>query len=158
MSPTIGEILMMTWRVELDHEHSGYQCLELKRRHPTSHDYKVIIVRADKLLELWSRDSDFFLPPVPKWKPGMRNRIRAFLDPEDIGTAEMPVVSMRSQTVWRWGLRPPFFKRVEEPVLSFTNGRHRARYLAYAGAATLPVEVTVRSAPLVEAYCGVGSS
>jgi hypothetical protein len=149
---------VMTWPVELDHRHPGYQRLELKRRHPTGLDYKVVIVRTERLLELWSRDGTFFLPPVPEWKEEKRNGIRAFLDPADPGTAEMPVVSMRSQTVRRWGWWPPFFTHVEEPVLTFTNGRHRARYLAYAGAQTIPVEVTARSAPLVEAHCGVGSS
>jgi hypothetical protein len=119
-----------------------------------SSDYVVINVRTDRLLELWSRDGGYFLPPVPQWTQSERDRFHSFLDSRDPGFAEMPVVSIYFRTVSRWGWRPPFRCNFEEPVLAFTNGRHRARYLAYAGAQTIPVEATARSAPLVQKYCG----
>lgn len=148
---------MKTWRVELGAWHSNYKSLHLKQSHPDNPGYKVIIVRTDKLLELWSRDTGYFLPSVSLWTEEKRNGIHSFLDPADPGTAEMPVVSIFIREIRTWNWRPPFFSYVKEPVLTFTNGRHRARYLADAGARTLPVESTMKSAPFVEAYCGVGS-
>lgn len=145
---------METYRVKLDHCHPGYQSLELKRRHPMSSDYVVIHVGTGRLLELCSRDGDYFLPPVPQWTQSERYRLHTFLDSREPGVAEMPVVSIYFRTVSRWGWRPPFRSNIEEPVLAFTNGRHRALYLAYAGAQTIPVEATARSAPLVKEYCG----
>lgn len=39
-------------------------------------------------------------------------------------------------------------------VVTFRNGQHRARYLAFAGATSLPVEVHETEAALLERYCG----
>jgi hypothetical protein len=39
-------------------------------------------------------------------------------------------------------------------VVSFRNGQHRARYLAFAGAVSFPVEVHETEAALLERYCG----
>lgn len=143
-----------TWPVQLSSDHAGYQRLALKRRHPDSPDYEVIVVRTSALLELWSRDVGYFLPPVDQWAADKRNGIRDFLDPADPGFAEMPVVSMHTRTLAEWSWRPPFRRFSAVPVVAFTNGRHRTRYLAAAGAQTLPVEVTRRSAPMLKALCG----
>ena len=144
-----------TWAVQLSAEHPGYQRVELKRRHPQSPDYEVVVVPTQALLDLWSRDTSYFLPPVDQWKPEKRNGIRDFLDPADPGFAEMPVVSVHARTVVEWSWWPPFRRIHELPVVAFTNGRHRARYLAAAGAQHLPVEVTQRSAPKLKALCGL---
>jgi hypothetical protein len=40
-----------------------------------------------------------------------------------------------------------------EGVVSFRNGQHRARYLAFAGATCFPVEVHETEADLLERYC-----
>lgn len=146
---------MKTWPVELDRQHPNYQSLVLKRKHPDRDDYRVVIVKTELLLALWARDEGYFLPPVSDWKEEKRQGIRKFLDPADPGIAEMSVVSMRMRTGVLWHWWPPLRVRVAEPVISFTNGRHRARYLVFAGAKTMPVEVTLNSAPLVEAHCGI---
>jgi len=41
-----------------------------------------------------------------------------------------------------------------EGVVAFRNGQHRARYLAWAGALWLPVEVHEREAALLRELCG----
>lgn len=148
------------WMVKLRDSHPGYTEVRLKRSLPENNKYTVVIVDADRLLACYSNEIlSYVLPPVDQWPSGKEKGIREFLNPST-GTAEMPRVSFvikKKETLRKrlWGLLKPVVESVtEEPVLSFTNGRHRAVYMAYAGALRFPVEIHVNEAELLRQYCG----
>ncbi|EBY8685122.1 hypothetical protein D6S41_19040 [Salmonella enterica subsp. enterica serovar Agona] len=149
-----------TWTVKLRDDHPGYTEVRLKRSLPGNDKYTVITVDAGKFLACYSNEIEsYVLPPVRQWPPGKEDGIREFLNPS-AGTAEMPRVSfvIKKKVTLRkrlLGLLKPVVESItEEPVLSFTNGRHRAVYMAYAGAFRFPVEIHVSEAELLRQYCG----
>ncbi len=117
--------------------------------------HKVVVVDAKRLLECADRDtSDYVLPDVPYWHPGKIRGIRDFLDPAQARIPDMPYVTFTTRHRRNFlGL----FGLVHEGVVSFRNGQHRARYLAYAGATNFPVEVHETEAAALALYCGVGT-
>jgi hypothetical protein len=115
--------------------------------------HEVVIVDLHKLLECADRDqTDYVLRPVEDWHVGKVRGIREFLDPDNERVPQMPYVTIstrRASGIAGWlGL-------AHVGVVAFRNGQHRARYLAWAGAMCLPVEVHEREAPLLRELCGV---
>lgn len=91
------------------------------------------------------------IDPPDKWPSEKLSGLQNFLDPNDPGAAEMPVVG-----VWD-APRPGWWSRVRKhrwPAVAFTNGRHRAHLLRHFGAATIPVEVSKHSVKRVLDLCG----
>lgn len=110
----------------------------------------VVIVDAKKLMQCFRRCS-LAIPSADKWEPKKREGIREFLDPR-AGPIEMPYIGfeLREKKHFLRLLKP----RRHVGVVSFENGRHRARYLQFAGADCFPVEVNIKEANLLEIYCG----
>lgn len=118
--------------------------------------HEVVVVDLQKLLLCADRDdTDYVLRPVGDWHAGKVRGIRDFLDPENERVPQMPYVTIstrRASGLAGWlGL-------AREGVVAFRNGQHRARYLAWAGALWLPVEVHEREAPLLRELCGAGEA
>jgi hypothetical protein len=141
------------WIVPLRH-HSHYDHVRLKRvfmDDGTRH--QVVMVNARKLLQCANRDdTDYVLTSVDDWHAGKVRGIREFLDPRSARIPEMPYVTVtqrRKCSLMGW------FGLEHEGVVAFRNGQHRARYMAYAGAETFPVEVAEREVKLLMSLCGV---
>lgn len=140
------------WKVRL-RNHEPYAYTRLKRAFVSDDSrHRVVMVDARKLLTCADRDTtDYVLPPVEQWYPGKIRGIREFLDPSHARIPEMPYVSFRTRNcrtlLGLVGLE-------KEGVVSFRNGQHRARYLAFAGAASFPVEAHETEAALLAVYCG----
>jgi hypothetical protein len=141
------------WIVPL-REHRHYDYVRLKRVFGDEDDTRhcVVLVDAARLLQCADRDdTDYVLPPVGDWHAGKKRGIREFLDPQSERIPTMPyvtIVSRRAPGLLGWlGIE-------HEGVVTFRNGQHRARYLAYAGAEAFPVEVHEREAALLKAMCG----
>jgi len=118
--------------------------------------HEVVIVDLRKLLQCANRDeTDYVLKPVDEWHAGKVRGIREFLDPDNQRVPQMPYVTVSTR-------RAPglagWLRLAHEGVVAFRNGQHRARYLAWAGALWLPVEVHEREAPLLRELCGAAFS
>ncbi|KUZ40788.1 plasmid fertility inhibition factor family protein [Burkholderia territorii] len=133
--------------------HAAYTSTHLKRVFASDDSrHRVVTVDLTKLLACADRDTtDYVLPSVQYWAPGKAVGIRDFLDPAQARIPEMPFITFR-ETRTRTLLGIPGLSKVG--VASFRNGQHRARYLAYAGATSLPVEVHETEADLLVRYCG----
>lgn len=144
------------WIVPLP-AHSGYDHVRFSRvfaADGTRHE--VVIVDVRKLLQCADRDeTDYVLKPVGEWHAGKVRGIREFLDPGNQRVPQMPYVTVSTR-------RAPglagWLRLAREGVVAFRNGQHRARYLAWAGALWLPVEVHEREAPLLREWCGAALS
>ncbi|MDO3624373.1 hypothetical protein Q3O98_25195 [Ralstonia pseudosolanacearum] len=140
------------WEVPL-RDHKPYAFVRLQRAFASDDPlHQVILVDALKLLACADRDAtDYVLPPVQYWHAGKRNGIRDFLDPTQPNIPEMPRISFKTRKcrsiLGLMGLE-------REGVVSFRNGQHRARYLAFAGATCFPVEVPESEAAMLAHYCG----
>jgi hypothetical protein len=142
-----------TWVVPLP-EHDTYRFTRLKRIGLSDGSrHTVVVVDLSKLLACADRDTrDYVLPPVQDWHPGKIHGLRVFLDPHETRIPEMPYVMFSTRnTRGLLGL----VGLEKEGVVSFRNGQHRARYMAAAGALSLPVEVHETEAALLARYCGV---
>lgn len=119
--------------------------------------HKVVVVDLKRLLTCADRDTtDYVLGAVQYWPPGKVRGIREFLDPSQQRIPEMPYVTFRNR---RCRTLLGLLGIDREGVVSFRNGQHRARYLAFAGATCLPVEVHETEADILQRYCGcVGTS
>ncbi|WP_322015136.1 plasmid fertility inhibition factor family protein [Paraburkholderia sp. J12] len=142
------------WIVPLP-THHAYDHVRLKRVFTTDGTrHEVVIVDLHKLLLCADRDdTDYVLRPVDDWHAGKVRGIRDFLDPESERVPQMPYVTIstrRAPGIGGW------LRLAHEGVVAFRNGQHRARYLAWAGAVWLPVEVHEREAPLLRELCGAG--
>ena len=141
------------WTVHL-HEHAPYDFVRLKRvfSSPDSR-HRVVVVDARKLLACADLDTtDYVLPSPQYWHPGKVHGIREFLDPRQTRIPEMPYVTCITRNR-RTLLGLIGFSK--EGVVSFRNGQHRARYMAFAGAASFPVEVHETEADMLQRYCGL---
>ena len=133
--------------------HHPYDYVRFKRVFTTDGTrHEVVIVDLHKLLVCAERDdTDYVLKPVDDWHMGKVRGIREFLDPHNERVPQMPYVTIarrRAAGLAGWlGL-------AHVGVVAFRNGQHRARYLAWAGATWLPVEVHEREAPLLRELCG----
>nr|WP_043287404.1 hypothetical protein [Paraburkholderia oxyphila] len=136
--------------------HQPYDHVRFKRVFTTDGTrHEVVIVDLHKLLVCAERDdTDYVLKPVDDWHAGKVRGIREFLDPRNERVPQMPYVTIarrRAAGLAGWlGL-------AHVGVVAFRNGQHRARYLAWAGATWLPVEVHEREAPLLRELCGAAN-
>lgn len=150
--PSAHQAAANVWIVPLP-GHPAFDHVRLRRVFPGSQSrHRVVLVDSARLLECADRnDTDYVLKAVPEWHPGKINGIRAFLDPAEARVPEMPYVTFSvrraSGLLGLLGLQ-------HEGVVAFRNGQHRARYMAYAGAVSFPVEVHEREAEALIAYCG----
>ncbi|WP_175944616.1 plasmid fertility inhibition factor family protein [Burkholderia pyrrocinia] len=140
------------WIIQLP-GHVPYAYTHLKRVFSSDDSrHRVVTIDLKKLLTCADRDTtDYVLPSVQYWAPGKAAGIREFLDPDQDKIPDMPLITFRV-TRTRAPLGIPGLSKVG--VASFRNGQHRARYLAYAGATILPVEVHETEADLLVRYCG----
>jgi len=140
------------WIVPLP-DHAGYDYVRLSRvfaADGTRHE--VVIVDVRKLLLCADRDqTDYVLKPVAEWHAGKVRGIREFLDPHSERVPQMPYVTVSTR---RTAGLAGWLRLAHEGVVAFRNGQHRARYLAWAGALWLPVEVHEREARLLRELCG----
>jgi hypothetical protein len=140
------------WIVPLP-DHPGYDHVRFSRVFATDGTrHEVVVVDMRKLLLCADRDeTDYVLKPVSDWHAGKVRGIREFLDPGNPRVPQMPYVTVSTR-------RAPglagWMRLAREGVVAFRNGQHRARYLAWAGAEWLPVEVHEREAPLLREVCG----
>ncbi|CCF97670.1 hypothetical protein B7R78_0004460 [Ralstonia solanacearum] len=140
------------WEVPL-HDHKPYAFVRLQRTFVHEDvQHQVILVDAAKLLLCADRDAtNYVLPPAQDWRAGKRNGIRDFLDPTQAAIPEMPIVSFNTR---RCRSLLGLLGLAKEGVVSFHNGQHRARYLVFAGATCLPVQVPKSEAAMLAYYCG----
>lgn len=140
------------WIIQLP-GHPAYAYTHLKRVFASDDSrHRVVTVDLTKLLACADRDTtDYVLPSVQYWAPGKAAGIRDFLDPAKARIPDMPFITFR-ETRTRTLLGLPGLSKVG--IASFRNGQHRARYLAFAGATSLPVEVHETEADLLVRYCG----
>ncbi|MGS0894156.1 plasmid fertility inhibition factor family protein [Burkholderia stagnalis] len=140
------------WIIQLP-GHAPYTYTRLKRVFASDDSrHRVVTVDLKKLLACADRDTtDYVLSSVQYWPPGKSAGIRGFLDPGQDRIPDMPFITFR-ETRTRALLGIPGLSKIG--VASFRNGQHRARYLQYAGATSLPVEVHETEADLLARYCG----
>lgn len=143
------------WSVPLGQAHEGYRFVRMYRRFAGLSTFTVVIVDTQKFLQHFENDAGFVIPPARTWSKERLALHREKLSPYGrSGSVEMPIAELETREV----LQSRFFglsKRTrQEQIVSFTNGRHRARYLEYAGALAFPVEVDIRNAPMMMEHCG----
>lgn len=150
--PMPSNVTEPLWIVPL-HDHPAYDHVRFSRMFATDGmRYEVVIVDVRKLLQCADRDeTDYVLKPVAEWHAGKVRGIREFLDPRNERVPQMPCVTVSTRPAP--GLAG-LLRLAREGVVTFRNGQHRARYLAWAGATWLPVEVHEREAPLLRQLCG----
>ena len=135
----------LLWHVRLSDTHPQYQSVSLRRR-PRYPDHEVVVVDAQKLIHYSAQDirRSYVVGPVETWHPAKRQGLFEFLAPPRPGEqhVEMPIVSFNDITVHDRESYLWFFYRLrprEVRYVAYTNGRHRARYMADAGAKEIPV-------------------
>lgn len=151
------------YHVKLSDAHPGYQQVSLRRR-PGYENHVVVFVDIHKLIHY----SDQHLHPnlvvssAEEWSEAKRQEVAAFLAPPGPTErhVEMPFVSFNEMQVQ---VRVPFvkvFKRNRERLvrwIGYTHGRHRTRYLQFAGASVIPVMCLHSEAQAIQHYCGVSA-
>lgn len=143
------------WSVPLGQTHEAYRYVRLYRRFAGLSTFTVVIVDAQKFLRLFENDAGFVIPPARTWDKERLALHRDKLSPYGrSGSVEMPIAEIETREVLRSRFLGLWKKMREEQIVSFTNGRHRARYLEYAGALAFPVEVDIRNAPMMLEHCG----
>jgi len=145
----IGKI----WQVQLGANHTPYAHVDFKRSRDHVDGYTVVTVDVDRFMTCFERDT-LAIQRSTNWTQEKFECIRDFLDPKG-GACDMPVIGFSMRTVEHrrlWGFLSPRIEMVL--VAGFTNGRHRARYLQYAGATIMPVEVHESQAVLLRKHCG----
>jgi hypothetical protein len=152
-SPSLQTASGPVWVVPVP-DHQAYDHVRLKRVFTTDGTrHEVVLVDLHKLLLCADRDdTDYVLKPVDDWHVGKVRGIREFLDPRNERVPQMPYVTITKR---RAGGIAGWLGVAHVGVVAFRNGQHRARYLAWAGAAWMPVEVHEREAPLLRELCGV---
>jgi hypothetical protein len=146
----MNSVQPLLWRVELSSSHAGYTHTYLKNEYEGKADWVVVVVNLSKLMQYFERDTSYVVEPVEKWEEKYRKEAHAFLNPST-GAPYMPRVShLFRDTREKW----MFWRFTSEFVISFSNGRHRARYLQFAGATDIPVLCSTNSVQQVSAYCG----
>jgi hypothetical protein len=149
----------LLWHVQLSVAHPQYQQVSLRRR-PGYPDHEVVIVDAQKLIRYSSQDLrvGYVIGPVETWDADKRKGMFEFLAPPKLREqhVEMPIVSFNEVTVSEREACFWLFKRARQRHLqyvSYTNGRHRARYLASTGALEIPVMCRKDQVGILSAHC-----
>lgn len=170
------------WRVPLP-KNPQYPYTLFHRRLGDKYNYTVVLVDVEKFLDCHLRDMPgYVIPPMADWKQeevdGLMNFMRpSAFDPmpkeemprmvrealgenRHLGSVEMPIAHIEMERFVEHpglleflGLKKK--KVFEKPVVSFTNGRHRSRFIQAMGVKCFPVEVEQRQADLMRRICGV---
>lgn len=146
------------WHVQLDSAHPDYQSVALRRR-PGHTNYEVVEVDAEKLIHYSNQDiRGYVIAPVEYWQPDKRQGIFNFLAPPGPREqpVEMPVISFNERDVFHYERKWLFFKKAVQlrlKYIGYTNGRHRSRYLYYAGAKRIPVMCHISEVDALKAHC-----
>lgn len=148
------------WHVRLSDTHPQYQHVSLRRR-PGHDNYVVVVVDAQRLIRYSDQHmhSHFVIAPADTWAEGKRKGMFDFLAPPNANErhVEMPIVSF-NEVILEY--REPvlkFFSRRRVRLLRYVgymNGRHRTRYLYFAGAQEIPVMCHEGQAKALLHYCG----
>jgi hypothetical protein len=157
-----------------------YRFVEFRRELDGFDDWTVVWVDLDKLLDLHKGDIGYTLSPVSSWSHQKIEGIQELLKPPYLCQVPnsqapwMPRVAIHARSkyprkrTWKeawFGLRPtlealgmtrPSKFYVDQPYISFINGRHRAYYLLAVGATQIPVEIQVSQAGLLQKHCTGG--
>jgi hypothetical protein len=148
------------WHVSLSPNHPVYQSVGLVPRYDDDR-HCVVIVDVAKLIHYWSLDHrGYQISPVECWSQAKKDGVFEFLSPPKPRETyvEMPIAFLNEIPVEEVETRFWFFKRRIERLsryVGFTNGRHRTRYLAHAGATQIPVQTSLRNAPMLKHFCGL---
>ncbi|MBV8657524.1 MAG: hypothetical protein JO142_06845 [Burkholderiales bacterium] len=147
------------WTIPLGPDHLPYQFVRLRRRFPGKDGYTVVVVDMAKLMAGFTHQDA--LPPPSKWPAPLLHQTISYLNPHARGGVphRMPFVHIEESAVQQprlFGLLGNSTQNV--PVVSFIAGRHRARYMEYAGACAMPVEVSKLDAELLRKHCGADES
>jgi hypothetical protein len=152
-------VIQGIWHVPLSPDHPGYQLVGLRPRLDDLSEYPVVIVDLLKVLHYWEADDrSYFLDPVPTWPEEQRKGISRFLSPPSPSErfVEMPMAYLHDVTPVTLVRRWLFFRQKiakQRQYLGFTNGRHRTRYLEFAGATHMPMQTGKKSESLLRRYC-----
>lgn len=146
------------FQVQLGDDHPNYQSVTLRRR-PGYEHYEVVEVDMGKLIHYSNHDlKGYVLAPVEKWRQDKREGIFRFLAPPGPREqpVEMPVISFRERRIFqrqrKWVLFKKDVMRIQR-YIGYTNGRHRTRYIDFAGAKRIPVMCHTTEAEALIAYC-----
>ncbi|CAM5317148.1 plasmid fertility inhibition factor family protein [Thauera mechernichensis] len=147
------------WHVRLSDGHPRYQQVSLRRR-PGYPNHEVVIVDAQKLIQYSAQDfrAGYVIGPVGTWDPRKRQGLFEFLAPPGPRErhVEMPIVSFNEVTVYERESYLWLFSHIRSrqvQYVGYTNGRHRARYLADAGARDIPVMCHKDEVHVLRAHC-----
>lgn len=146
------------WHVQLDSTHPKYQSVALRRR-PGYMNYEVVEVDTEKLIHYSNHGiRGYVITPVEDWQAGEQQRIFNFLAPPGPleRPVEMPVISFNERDVIHYERKWLFFKKAVPLCLKYigyTNGRHRSRYLYFAGAKRIPVMCHSSQVDALKAHC-----
>jgi hypothetical protein len=149
------------YEVMLSADHPGYQSVSLRRRLGKD-NYEVVMVNVQKLIHYSDQNEkpSFVVSPVEEWAPDKRQGMFEFLAPPGPMEqhVEMPVVSFNEAR--EEGKEPilGIFGGKPERVLrwvGYTNGRHRTRYLHFAGAQEMPVMCHKDQVAGLQQHCGI---
>ncbi|SPZ02576.1 Uncharacterised protein [Pseudomonas luteola] len=162
MSNLINEVNGV-WHVPLSANHPEYQSVGLRRRH-NDDSHTVIIVDVKRLIEYSDNDLPCYVKePVEQWSEHDKQGVFDFLKPPTARQTyiEMPIVAFGTRTryfrVPRFKIFQEIFQKTESEevnYVSYVNGRHRTRYLAYAGAIQMPVMCSIKVAESLRLHCG----
>lgn len=146
------------FQVKLDDHHPNYQSITLRRR-PGYEHYEVVEVDMGKLIHYSNNDLEgYVLAPVEEWRIDKREGIFRFLAPPGPREqpVEMPVISFRERKVLQRDRKWFFFEkdvmRIQK-YIGYTNGRHRTRYMCFAGAKRIPVMCHTTEVEALRAHC-----
>ena len=146
------------FHVQLDDHHPTYQSVALRRR-PGYEHYEVVEVDMAKLIHYSNYDLEgYVLAPVEQWRKDKREGIFRFLAPPGAReqAVEMPVISFRERKVFQRERKWLFFEKDvvhTQRYIGYTNGRHRTRYLYFAGAKRLPVKCHTTEVAALKTHC-----
>lgn len=165
------------WKVPLpNNPHYPYTLFH--RRHEDEQGYAVMIVNLERLVACHARDIGYVIPPYEQWDEDKAEGILNFMRPiafhpplpepipdylradgdnPHLGSVELAQAHIHMErNVERPGLLGCFGlrKRVYElPVVSFTNGRHRTRFMQAMGVTHAPMQIENHQIDLIRLHC-----
>lgn len=146
------------FHVQLDDHHPNYQSVALRRRPGCVH-YEVVEVDTAKLVHYSNHDIEgYVLAPVEEWNQDKRKGIFRFLAPPGPREqpVEMPIIAFRERTIFQRERKWLFFEKDvarSQRYIGYTDGRHRTRYLYFAGAKRIPVMCHTTEIEALRAHC-----
>ena len=143
--------------------------VHFRRRNGEVKNYDVIHVDAQKFLHFFEIAEGYFVPHFSKFHPSYQEDMLRYMSQNQHSDflPDMPMlrISMEHRTFYPryfhsffkyFGL---FGKSQLVPIFQFVNGRHRTRFLQFAGAKSFYVEVANNdsSSDLMKSFCGIQS-